>query len=418
MSADIPKRPGETNPDMRARKILKLWGASSVACLLASCAVGPDYKGPPRETLRSFKNNSGEAGKWKVAEPRDFEARGAWWEVFHDSTLNELENHAAHENQDISGAIARIREAQSQTRVAAADFLPSLSAEPSATRQRSSNTDPYQTGRLIGPNPFAGPSGSGASGNSGDFVLNNQPLTRTYNLFRLPLDLSWEIDLFGRVRRNTEAARATAQASVADYQNTLVSVTANVASTYFSLRALDEETVVLESTIKTRRDALQIAQERLDAGLTGELDVARAKSEAASNEADLFSVRRARGEMENALATLTGQSASAFQLGRGVLGSNPPRIPTGLPSRLLERRPDIASAERQLAAANARVGLAKAAFFPEIKLTGLAGLESADVGSLFSWQSRVWQIGPSISLPIFEGGRNHSQSKRKSGALR
>jgi len=372
-------------------------------------AVGPDYKGAPVvEVPTTYKNAA-----WKKAEPRDATPRADWWKVFRDPVLDRIEIQAVAANQDIALAVDRIGELRAQVRVATADFLPNLDAEPDAIRQRLTNTAPLQRGELVGNNPFSIPTASGASstgaGSAGSapLVLDTQPLTRTYNIFNFPLDLNWEIDLFGRVRRNREAARASAQAALADFHNTILSVTANVASTYYGIRAIDAELAVLERTISTRRDALGIAQERLNAGLTSDLDVSRATSDLASDQADLFSVRRSRLEMENALATLLGLPASGFQLARRpLIDTRMPNVPPGLPSSLLERRPDVATAERDLAAANARIGVAVAAFFPVIRLTGAAGFESADMGDLFDWQSRIWQIGPSITFPIFEGGRN------------
>lgn len=377
-------------------------------------AVGPNYKGPPKvETLPEFKD-----GVWKKAQPRDAIPRGDWWTVFRDPVLNRLEQQAVAANQDIALGVDRIAQVRAQVRVATADFFPNVDTEPSAMRERTTDTAPVQRGELVGNNPFAGALGgtSGGAGSTGatsgassnqPLVLDTQPLSTTYNLFNFPLNLNWELDLFGRVRRNREAARASAQAAVADFNNTLLSVTANVASTYYEVRALDAELGVLEHTIATRQDALNIANERLNAGLTSELDVQRATADLASDQADLDSVRRSRKEMENALATLLGIPATNFNLARrAVTATHVPNIPPGLPSSLLERRPDVASAERQLAASNARVGVAVAAFFPIIRLTGAAGFESADMGDLFDWQSRFWQIGPSITLPIFEGGRN------------
>jgi len=370
--------------------------------------VGPNYHGPPPvETPAAFKNTL-PAG-WKRAEPRDALARGAWWKVFHDPVLDRIETQAVGANQDIALAVDRISEVKAEVRVAAADFFPNIDAEPSAVRQRLSNTAPLQRGELTGNNPFGtlGISPGAAPAGQGPLILDTQPLSRTYNLFTFPLDLNWEIDLFGRVRRNKEAARATAQAALADFNNTLLSVTANVAETYYDIRALDAEIGVLERTIGTRQDALGIAEERLNAGLTSDLDVTRAQADLAGDQADLSAVRRSRQEMENALATLLGDPASDFSLARRpLIDTRMPNIPPGLPSSLLERRPDVASAERQLAAANARVGVAVAAFFPIVRLTGAAGFESADMGDLFDWQSRIWQIGPSITLPLFEGGRN------------
>lgn len=368
-------------------------------------AVGPDYHGPPPvETPAAFKN-----GAWKRAEPADTQPRGDWWAVFRDPILNRIETQAVAANQDIALAVDRIAEVRAEVRVAAADFLPGMDTEPDAIRQRLTNTAPFQRGELIGNNPFAIPGAASPLATTGNqpLVLDTQPLSRTYNTFSFPLDLNWEIDLFGRVRRNREAARATAAAAMADLNNTLLSVTANVAATYYDIRALDAEIGVLERTIATRQDALRIAQERLNAGVTSELDVARATAELAGDQADLFAVRRSRDEMENALATLVGSPAGDFRIARrALIDTRMPNIPPGLPSSLLERRPDVAAAERQLAAANARIGVAVAAFFPVIRLTGAAGFESADMGDLFDWQSRIWQIGPSITFPLFEGGRN------------
>jgi multidrug efflux system outer membrane protein len=342
--------------------------------------------------------------------PNDNQARGEWWKVFHDSVLDHIETRAVEANQDIALAVDRIGEVRAQVRVAEADFYPNIDTEPSAIRERLTNTSPYQRGELLGNNPFGtllgGSSGAGSSSNQ-PLVLNTQPLSRTYNLFNFPFDLNWELDLFGRVRRNREAAHATAEAAVSDLNNTLLSVTANVASTYFDVRSLDAEIGVLERTIATRQDALRIAQERLAAGVTSDLDVSRAAADLAGDQADLFAVRRTRAEMEDALAILLGYPASDFALDRKPPGdARLPSIPPGLPSSLLERRPDVAAAERQLAASNARIGVAVAAFFPVIRLTGAAGFESADMGDLFDWQSRIWQIGPSITFPLFEGGRN------------
>jgi len=371
-------------------------------------AVGPDYHGPPPvETPSSYKNTP--PASWKKAEPHDSQPRGDWWTVFRDPVLNQIETQAVTANQNIALAIDRIGEERANIRAAEADFFPNLDAEPSAVRQRVTNTGPFQRGELLGNNPFAIAGAAAPAGSTANspLILDTQPLTRTYNVFSFPVDLNWELDLFGRVRRNREAAHATAQAAIADLNNTLLSVTANVAETYYNIRALDAEIGVLERTISTRQDGLHIAQERLNAGLTSELDVTRAQSDLASDQADLFSVQRSRAEMENALAALLGFPASDFKLTRrALIDTRMPAIPPGLPSSLLERRPDVAEAERQLAASNARVGVAVAAFFPVIRLTGDGGFESADMGDLFDWQSRIWQIGPSITFPIFEGGRN------------
>ncbi len=400
----------------RGWRVLK--AASLCGCLLAGCAVGPQYHGPPAPEYKPpavFKN-AADAGRWKVGEPADTKPQGPWWNVFNDPVLTRYIEQALAGNQELRIAAARIAEARSLDRVAAADFYPNISLDPSATRNRTTNTGPIQRATLVGANPFAGAMGAGAGGAAGaagaaassPLILATQPLTTTYSLFRAPLDLSWELDLFGRVRRQHEAAREERQAMEADFRNMALSISANVASNYFALRDLDSEAIVLQRTIQTRQEALRIARERLQAGLTSDLDLTQATSDLASNQADVFALERTRSQVENALATLLGQPASVVRAPARPLPVDgaPPRIPPGLPAALLERRPDVASAERQLAAANARVGIATAAFFPVIRLTGAAGFESADIGSLFEWESRMWQLGPSVTLPIFEGGRN------------
>lgn len=390
----------------------RLAGALLLALALSVSAaglapVGPDYKGPPPSGAPARFKYAKADGKWKLAEPRDHASPGAWWRLFHDASLDRLEAQAVSANQDLQIAIARIQEAHSQVRVAAADLYPNIDLEPGALRQRSSNTDPYQRGKLIGANPFAAPGGAGSgAGNGNGFVLNNQPLSRTYNVFHFPLDLTWELDLWGRVRRNKEAARAAGQAMEADAQNVLLSATSNLAANYFNIRGLDAELDVLDRTVAARREAVRIAAERLQAGLTSDLDLARARSDLALDEAEIFAVTRNRAELENAMATLMGRPASGFSLPRKSLSNAPPAVPPGLPSQLLERRPDVAQAERQLAAANARIGVATAAFYPRISLTGDGGFESGDIGRLFDWQSRLWQIGANAVQPLFEGGRN------------
>lgn len=400
---------------------MKAWNRLAWALMLAGCAVGPEYKGPPDDEQPAKFKNAG-AGEWKAAAPADNKPRGDWWAVFHDSQLDGYVKMALADNQDLRVAAARIGESRALARVAAADFYPQVTANPSGMRTRTTNTGPIQKGALVGKSPL-GAAGAGAgaataasmgsipsmtSSSSSNSVLAEQPLSTTYSLIRTPLDLNWEIDLFGRVRRSYQAARAEAQSVQADYQNMALSVAANVIIDYFALRELDAEVGILQTTINDRQEALRIATERLQAGLTSELDAARASADLAGNQADLQALLRTRGEMENALATLVGRPASTLKLGAHplTLHESPPHIPAGLPSRLLERRPDVASAERQLAAANARIGVAKAAFFPVIKLTGEAGFESVDIAQLFNWESRIWTIGANAMQPVFEGGRN------------
>jgi multidrug efflux system outer membrane protein len=251
------------------------------------------------------------------------------------------------------------------------------------------------------------------------YTLNQEPSfgSLTATTLRAPFDLSYEVDLWGRVRRALESSRAEAQASAADMHNLLLSIQADVAQNYFSLRASDRQRAIVRLSIQLRREAREILRSRVEAGTAPELDLARADVEVASAEADLARAERLRNNQQIALAILTGNLAPAFAIPELT---EPkllvPVIPPGLPSLLLERRPDIASAERQLAAANARIGVAKAAYFPVLRLTGSAGYVSADLESIFDWESRVWTLGPSLSVPLFSGGRNRANLARARAA--
>jgi multidrug efflux system outer membrane protein len=378
--------------------------------------MGPNYRGVPPQTTADlptrYKNRPAGNSRWKVAVPNEAALGGQWWLIFDDRILDRLESRALENNQDLRTAVNRIDQAQAQVRLATADLLPNAGANGKFNNQRTSSTLAVQQGRLVG---SLSTFGGGASGNSASPtftgsngpLLAQQPVSSTFDTFQHTLDLSWELDLFGRVRRNVEAAKANKQSAEFDLLATQLGITANLANQYFMLRALDSEAVILERTIATRQDALRIAEERLASGLTSELDVQRAKADVASDQADLYSVKRARGELEDGIATVTGQPASNLTMARAPLEKQrPPAVPVGLPSTLLERRPDVASAERAMAAANARVGVAVAAFYPDVRLSGASGFETANLGDIFAGQSLIWSVGPSITVPIFEGGRN------------
>ena len=293
-------------------------------------------------------------------------------------------------NQNLKASVARVEQARATARVARADLMPAVSLDPSFVRQRYS---PNQ-------NPSFG--------------------SITANAFSVPLDLSYEIDLWGRVRRGFQSARADAQASLADYYNVLLTLQADVAQNYFALRSLDAEIGTVAATVGLRKEQVRLVRSRFEDGIGNELDVARAETELATTESDAASLARRRSELENALAILIGSNPSSFSLPAITNASwmpVPPSIPAGLPAELLERRPDVAQAERQLAASNARIGVAKGAFFPVINLTASGGYLSGDIQTLFNWDSHVWSIGPSISLPIFAGGRNLAGYRRAQGAF-
>jgi NodT family efflux transporter outer membrane factor (OMF) lipoprotein len=351
--------------------------------------VGPDYKRP--STVAPTEYKAAELGNWKEGQPLDNVPKGNWWQVFEDSTLNDLESQALQANQEIRAAMARVESARATARVARSDLLPSLSLDPSYTRQRYS---PNQ-------NPSFG--------------------AITANTFHMPLDLSYEVDLWGRVRRGFESARADAQASLAAFHNILLTLGADLAQNYFALRALDAEIATVTATVELRKEQVRLVRSRFEGGIGNELDIARAQTELATTEAEAASLAQRRTELENAIAILVGQNPANFKLAAFAdaetnWNPTPPEIPAGLPGALLERRPDVAEAERQLASANAQIGVAKAAFFPVLTLTGSGGYLSGQIDTLFKWDSRVWSIGPSLSLPIFAGGRNRANYKRSQAA--
>lgn len=362
------------------------FGLAASAALLTGCiSVGPDYERPEVEIAESYKAAS--VGDWKEGEPLDHLPKGRWWEVFEDAELNSLQEQALLSNQELAATFAALNQARAQARMARSEFFPGVEANPGFRRERFSPNQEPDFGAL------------------------------TANTFATPVDLSYEVDLWGRVRRGFESARAEAAAAEATFQNVLLSLQADLAENYFSLRALDGEAAVLRRTIELRDEQVEIVRSRFEIGLGAELDVARAEAELASSEADLSEVFQRRAALENAVALLVGESPSTFEIdAREGLSSmafqDPPIVPAGLPSELLERRPDVAEAERRLAADNARIGVAKAAFFPVLRLTGSGGYVSAEVDDLFEWESRVWSIGPSLSLPIFTGGRNMAALRR------
>lgn len=360
-------------------KLLRCSAQSAVLVVLCSCAVGPNYKRPEASALTP------KDWHWKVAEPSDVIPKGEWWRIYNDTVLNELEACAVTNNQELKAAVARVDEARAEARLTRSEFFPELSLDPSFQRELTS-------GHLPTPIPFKIP----------------PAYVDTYSV---PLDLSYEVDLWGRVRRSFQAARAEAQASAADYQNVLLTLTADVAVNYSLLRSLDAELGTLRRTLKLRNDSVRILTERFSAGVILEVDVAQAKTEAAKTRADLADVTRQRTETLHALALLCGRAASSFEIAEAPEMPVPAAIPIGLPSSLLERRPDIARAERELAAKNAQIGVAFAGYFPALRLTGQAGYLSAEAETLFTSDSRVWSIGPSVSLPLFNAGRTTAQVK-------
>jgi len=355
--------------------------------VVSGCKVGPDYKRPEATSIPAAYTgatnavSTGTTNIWKVARPQAQLGKGNWWEVFGDSQLNELERQALAANQQLKVAVAPLSEAQAQMNITRAGLFPNISASGSFVRQRTSPNSPSTaTGK-----PF----GTGA----------------TFNDFYVPLTAGYEVDLWGRVRRSVESARAQFQASADDLESVKLMIQAEAAVDYFTLRALDAQKAVLSSSVNVFTKSLRLTQNLRAGGAVSDLDVAQAQTVLKTTQAQLPSVVLQRTQFEHALALLVGQPASNFHISEHPLSTDPPLIPSEMPSELLERRPDIAAAERRMASANASIGVAKAAFFPTVQLNGLAGFESINAGTLFNWSSRLWAVGPSITLPIFEGGK-------------
>ena len=339
--------------------------------LFAGCAVGPNYSRPAVPTQTGWKESA--AATTTFAFPPE------WWRLFNDADLNALERQAVEANQDLKRAVARVAEARALARVSKADLYPSLAASAAYSRNRLSEN------RANGPQ---------ANLETDDFSGS--------------FDLSYELDIWGRVRRSVEAASADAFAVATDLQFVLLTLTADVARNYQLLRALDAEKIVLDATVELRKDAVRLQETRNQAGLINEVDVTRARTELANVEAELHAITRSRAQVEHALAVLCGQPPGSFSVTAVASNVTPPEVPAGLPSDLLQRRPDVVEAEQLLQASSARIGVAKAAFFPTIKLTGTAGLASADLGTFLNWPSKIWSVGPSLSVPVCEGGRNRA----------
>ena len=360
--------------------------------IIAGCSVGPDYHRPsalksePVPDAFTTQTTNNNFGEWKTAEPSAHLPRGAWWQIFDDTELDRLETVAASGNQNLAAAAARLEESRAQLGISKADFYPQISSDPELTRQRTSANAP-----LI-------PKGT-----------KNSNRAHTYTSFVAPIDLNWELDLWGRVRRQVQSARADFVASADDLESARLALQAEVALDYFTLRELDAERRVVADSIETFRRSLELTQNRRKGGIVSDLDVSQAETQLRSTEAELPAIELQRARVLHALAAVCGQSPITFQLAAGSLTNAIPSVPASMPSELLERRPDIASAERRMASANAQIGVAVSAFYPRVFLTGAAGYQSIGADTLFDWPSRVWSFGPSVSFPIFTGGRNRSQ---------
>jgi NodT family efflux transporter outer membrane factor (OMF) lipoprotein len=343
---------------------------------LAGCTVGPDYRRPAAEVPATYK----EAGNWKPAQPNEQNLGGNWWEMFQDPQLNALEEQVNVSNQNLKAAEAQYTQARALVRYYRADYFPTLSGGASATRNKISNNRPPT------------------------LVTNGA----TYNDFQIPFELSYEVDVWGRVRRNVESYRDQAQASAADLATVNLSMHAQLALDYFQARTLDAEEQLLNSTVTQYQQALELIESRFAGGLASDLEVQQAKTQLETTRAQAIDVAVARAQYEHAVAVLIGKPPANFSLAPLPLTTPPPSIPMGLPSELLERRPDIAAAERRMAAANAQIGVAKAAYYPTISLGATGGFESGALGTLLTGPSALWSVGGSAIAPIFDAGRRRA----------
>lgn len=371
----------------RTAILVEAFASGAAAVWLAGCSVAPRYESPAPPAVASFKEEipAAEAGQWKAAEPSDALARGEWWRVFNDARLDRLEAEAAQANLSLQAGLARLAQARAISRASHAEQVPRIDGSAGPARLRASPAS-------LGLAPDADMS------------------ART--LWRAQAAVSYELDLFGRVASAVSAASADAAQAQALHRSLLLAVQADVAQHHFALRAQDSELLLLDETVRLREAALQLVERRFQAGETSELDAARARTELAVARAEVAALARRRTETEHALGVLLGKAPAELSLARAPLAFEPIAIPAGLPSALLERRPDIAAAERAMAAANARIGVARATAFPRLSLTGALGFESADLGDLFRWSSRTWALGPLVggllSMPLVDGGRNRA----------
>jgi NodT family efflux transporter outer membrane factor (OMF) lipoprotein len=367
----------------------RLGGAGLLACMFCAsgCMVGPHYKRPPAAVPVAYKeappNNYKEADGWKVASPNDEMLKGKWWEIYKDPALNALEEQVAITNQNVLALEAQYREARAATRVARAALFPTVGTSPGITESRSG---------AVG----SGNSATGASVSS---------LRTSYSF---PLSASWAPDLWGSVRRNITAVSAQAQATAAQLENARLLYQSELAQDYFLLHGLDAQYALLNRALGEYQEYLTLTKNRFAGGIASDLDVAQAESQLYSTQAALQDLGILRAQYEHAIAVLTGRPPAELTIPALVVTNPPPAVPINVPSTLLERRPDIAAAERQMAAANEQIGIATAAFYPSLSLGASIGLDSSSFTKWFTWPSRFFSIGPTLSETIFEGGRRRA----------
>ena len=387
---------------MRSRPVHRRLGgplalAAALLVLGSACTVGPDYVRPSMISPDAYKELDG----WKIAHPRDGLARGPWWEIFADPQLNALEARVSISNQNLAVSEAQYREARALVREARAAYFPTVTLGLGYTRSRQSTT--FVSGATGG-------SSSGTSASSSTSTGTSSASGGAQSDFQLGLDFSWELDVWGRIRREVESNRAAAQASAGDLEAARLSFQAELAQDYFQLRTLDAQKQLLDETVSAFERFLRLTQDRFGSGVASQADVVQAETQLKTTQAQAIDVGVQRAQLEHAIAILMGQAPSTFTLPPTPLAATPPAIPVGVPSELLERRPDIAAAERRVAAANAQIGVAVAAFYPTITLNASSGFESSSLAQWFTAASHFWSVGPGISQTVFDGGLRHAQT--------
>lgn len=360
------------------RRLSVILATGILACgFLTGCLVGPNYQRPPAPAPEAYKTQ----GPWRVAAPKDALPKGTWWEVFNDAELDSYEQQLLAANQSLLAAKDRLEEARALARVTSAGFFPQAYVDPNTSRQRYAGDRP-------------------------EVVTLGHALTQS--TYEIPFFVNYEPDLFGKVRRSMEASNANLQGSAADMSNVQLVLTAELAADYFTLRELDAETHVVQESVDIQQKGLQLVESRHSGGVASGLDLAQQQTLLDATVSQLYLVKQQREQYEHAIAVLTGHPASTFSVKVRPLDATPIPVPLGVPSDLLERRPDIATAERHMAYENAQVGVAKAAFYPQLTLTGGAGFQSTDITNLISAPNAIWSLGGDLLEPVFNGGRNRA----------
>jgi multidrug efflux system outer membrane protein len=381
----------QTQPNrMTVQRILPSMGlalvCATLCALIPSCTVGPNYKRPDEQLPTTFRSPATQLAPGTLG--RD------WWQLFGDPVLDQLIQDARAANTDVQAAMARVAQARAAARVTGSQFYPVITADPSMSRNRTPSTGNPAFATVGGGGTTAGGSSTGAGAGG-----------RTVSSYRIPFDLTYEVDIWGRVRRSYEASQASARASAYDFEVVLQTLESDVAQNYFNIRFLDLQARIVGQTVESYRRQLDLTNKQFRAGLVGQTDMAQAESQLNSTLTQEVEIQRQRLDAEHALAVLLGRPASDVTVAVMPLDLAPPPIPQILPGELLRRRPDVAEAEQNLVAANANVGVAIANFYPTLQLNAAAGFQSTDFQSILNWQQRFWSIGPSLAMPIFEGGR-------------